>query len=70
MVGEGDKNMEKRKALGKGLQALIPEAETKQQGEAIAYINVGEILPNRYQPREDFNEEKLTKVLCSLSSII
>jgi len=66
VVGEGDKNMEKRKALGKGLQALIPEVETKQQGEAVAYINVGEILPNRYQPREDFNEEKLNELIASI----
>ncbi len=58
--------MEKRKALGKGLQALIPEVETKQQGEAVAYINVGEILPNRYQPREDFNEEKLNELIASI----
>ncbi|UCH12574.1 MAG: ParB/RepB/Spo0J family partition protein [Candidatus Omnitrophota bacterium] len=58
--------MEKRKALGKGLQALIPEAETKQQGEAVTYINVGEVLPNRYQPREDFNEEKLNELIASI----
>ncbi|MFH0732839.1 MAG: ParB/RepB/Spo0J family partition protein [Candidatus Omnitrophota bacterium] len=57
--------MEKRKALGRGLQALIPEADTRQE-EAILYLNTAEILPNRYQPRTDFNQEKLNELMTSI----
>lgn len=57
--------MEKRKALGRGLQALIPDVETAQE-ETIMHLNVKELLPNRYQPREDFNQEKLNELIASI----
>jgi len=58
--------MEKRKALGRGLQALIPEVETKAREEAVIYLNCAEILPGRHQPREDFNQEKLNELIASI----
>lgn len=58
--------MEKKKALGRGLQALISEPEAQQTGESIAYLNTAEILPNRYQPREDFNQDKLNELIASI----
>lgn len=58
--------MEKRKALGRGLQALIPKVEAAEEGEIVTYLNINEILPNRYQPREDFNQEKLNELIASI----
>ena len=65
--------MEKRKALGRGLDALvsetgafIPEADTTGKQESVTYLNVNDISPNRYQPREDFNQEKLNELITSI----
>ncbi|MFC1808348.1 ParB/RepB/Spo0J family partition protein [Candidatus Omnitrophota bacterium] len=66
--------MEKRRALGRGLQALIPEPsviepETQSAPEAresILYLNTQEIRPSRYQPRYDFNHDKLQELISSI----
>jgi len=55
--------MEKR--LGKGLDALIPEAPSKPK-EKIATLKVSEIIPNRAQPRKVFKEEKMEDLLRSI----
>lgn len=47
-----------RKALGRGLWALMPQ-EAEKEGRSIREISIGEITPNPYQPREEFDEEKL-----------
>ncbi len=58
--------MEKR-ALGKGLSALIPpkEAEYSTQ-ETILQIPTTQIKTNRYQPRVAFNQEKLNELIGSI----
>ena len=53
-----------KKALGKGLQALLPEKKTlvwkvEQDGQAIAMVALKQIIPNRYQPRTVFVEDEL-----------
>ena len=68
--------MEKRKALGRGLQALIPDIKDLQPGteptataekqEAIAYLNTEDIKPGRYQPRTAFNQKKLEELVSSI----
>ena len=65
--------MEKRKALGRGLQALIPKVThddsgviTKDSKEYIVYINTSEIAPSQYQPRTDFSQEKLDELVASI----
>lgn len=65
--------MDKKKALGRGLNALIPdinnfmpEADLRGKQETIAYLSVTDILPNRYQPREDFNQERLNELITSI----
>ena len=63
--------MDKKRALGKGLAALIPEDAIKREVErkdsaAIAYLKVSEIQPSRFQPREDFNEERLQELISSI----
>ncbi|HHV45145.1 MAG TPA: ParB/RepB/Spo0J family partition protein [Firmicutes bacterium] len=47
-----------RRALGKGLWALLPE-EAMEEKQGIQEISIEEIVPNPYQPRIDFDEEKL-----------
>lgn len=65
--------MEKKRALGKGLQALIPDvsaidtnAIAPEGGEAIAYLNIDEVKPGRYQPRLEFNQERLNELVASI----
>lgn len=53
--------------LGKGLDALInsgPEATDKTTG--ITTLRVESIIPNRYQPRKRFDQEKLQELAESL----
>ena len=46
-----------KKALGKGLAALLPESEAKETGQTIHMIPVTQILPNRYQPRKRLSKK-------------
>jgi ParB family chromosome partitioning protein len=49
--------MAKRKALGKGLSALIPEPETAPEGlEGFFQCPIEAIEPNPYQPRQSFGD--------------
>ena len=50
-----------KKALGKGLKALLPEKKTVNWsvGEEVKYLSVDQIIPNRYQPRHTFDESEL-----------
>ena len=53
-----------KKALGKGLQALLPEKKTlvwkvEQDGQAISLVSLKQIIPNPYQPRTIFVEDEL-----------
>ncbi|MFH0935874.1 MAG: ParB/RepB/Spo0J family partition protein [Candidatus Omnitrophota bacterium] len=56
-----------RKALGKGLSALIPEKE-QVAGQEIKIINVqtDRIKPNPFQPREDFESQSLEELAQSI----
>ncbi|MFQ5950380.1 MAG: ParB/RepB/Spo0J family partition protein, partial [Nitrospiria bacterium] len=55
-----------RKALGKGLglTALLPAAETGK--EMVREIEVDKIIPNRYQPRQNFDHDALASLAASL----
>ncbi len=67
-----------RQALGKGLDALIKQtqevmqmpAEQAQQlqtpGMSVTRIDVTKIVPNRFQPRRVFDEEKLQELAQSI----
>lgn len=56
--------MAQRKALGRGLNALLgtPELESDQLRE----IDVDRILPNSHQPRKHFDEESLNELAESI----
>ena len=54
-----------RRALGKGISALIPEKETHIKNEII-YVGPGQIKPNPFQPREEFNQEHIEELAQSI----
>jgi ParB family chromosome partitioning protein len=55
----------KRIALGRGLESLIPVADS-EVGGSVAEIEVSRISTNRYQPRKHFDEEKLKELAESI----
>lgn len=54
----------KRKALGKGLGALIQNIE--KTGDNYIICPIDEITPSKVQPRKDFNEEQLRELADSI----
>jgi len=72
--------MQPRKALGRGLDALIPSFEkTKEErgifppalsqvvtGERIKTVPIASIVPNRLQPRKVFDDEKIKELAASI----
>ncbi|MCX5695901.1 MAG: ParB/RepB/Spo0J family partition protein [Candidatus Omnitrophica bacterium] len=54
-----------RKALGKGITALIPEKEAAAKNE-ILYVQSDQIKPNPFQPREEFNQEHIAELAQSI----
>lgn len=53
----------KRQPLGKGLGALIPEVS---EDDPVSSIEVRQLRSNPYQPRRDFDEEKLNELAESI----
>ena len=60
--------MNKRGGLGRGLSSLIPSDVTGQSG-AYQIIDINEVVPNRYQPREHFEEESLAALAKSIAQV-
>jgi ParB family chromosome partitioning protein len=59
--------MAKRKALGKGLSALIPDAHELEDAEARFFqCPVEAIEPNPYQPRQSFSSKELEEMVNSV----
>ena len=62
-------NTSKKKGLGRGLSALFGEQETNEKSEVKSTINrdlISDLNRNPYQPRELFNEDKLTELSNSI----
>ena len=57
-----------RRALGKGLSALIPDKvlEGAEHKEEIVYVQSGQIKPNPFQPREDFDQQSIEELAQSI----
>ena len=58
-----------RKALGKGINALIPDFEMgvpEIESSAASVLLVDEISPNRLQPRSHFDDKKLEELITSI----
>jgi ParB family transcriptional regulator, chromosome partitioning protein len=59
--------MSSRKALGKGLSALIPERDDLSSGAGSFFqCPVEAIEPNPYQPRQRFGEEEMAELVASV----
>ena len=63
----------KKKGLGKGLSALFGELNVKEvqsggknQNQNQKTALIGELNRNKFQPRSNFNEEKLTELSDSI----
>ena len=57
--------MTDKKALNRGLDALLGSTKGAAQ-RAVKDIEISEISPGRFQPREDFNKEKITELASSI----
>jgi len=59
--------MDKR-VLGKGLSALIPDKDRDETiaGEVVAFLKTSKVRDNRFQPRTDYNQEKLQDLIESI----
>ena len=55
-----------RKALGKGISALIPTKETAEHADKIIYVQTDQIKPNPFQPREDFDAQGMEELAQSI----
>ena len=57
-----------KKALGRGLEALIPTEEYIKsfKNQSVIDIDVNQIMSNHYQPRSDFPEQDLVKLADSV----
>jgi ParB family chromosome partitioning protein len=56
----------KRRALGKGLSALIPEPEPKATGETTTEVPIGSLEPNPSQPRNQISAPRLEELCASI----
>jgi ParB family transcriptional regulator, chromosome partitioning protein len=58
---------QKRKGLGRGLEALLGGDEAPR-GDALTALPVGRIRPGRYQPRTRMDQEALAELASSIKS--
>lgn len=59
-----------KKALGRGLDALfdrpLRDGAVRSESPRILNLDIGQIIPNRYQPRKVFNDEELDRLAASM----
>jgi ParB family chromosome partitioning protein len=60
---------QRRSGLGKGLGALIPTEASGEPDASLQEIPTNAIVPNRYQPREHFDEETLSSLTASVREL-
>lgn len=65
--------LDKKKALGRGLASLIPDAQVEGGGTTISQnkkdffvCDIEKIVPNTYQPRKIFNKEAIDELVDSI----
>ncbi|MBU8849607.1 MAG: ParB/RepB/Spo0J family partition protein [Desulfobacterales bacterium] len=61
------KKKKKNTGLGRGISALIPDVETLEGNSDFLMCPVGDIAPNRYQPRTVFSREELDRLKESIA---
>jgi len=60
------KKKKKNTGLGRGLSALIPDVEPFESSPDFFMCSIGDIKPNRYQPRTRFSQEELDRLKDSI----
>lgn len=55
-----------RRGLGRGLDALIPGNYDMDRRESLSEVDVADITPNRFQPRTEFDQERLSELAASV----
>lgn len=60
--------MTRRSGLGRGLGALIPQAQVTSEA-ALRNVPLTQIKPNPYQPRQSFDEESLSALVDSIKAV-
>jgi len=58
--------MSHKQALGRGLSALLPGREDVPRETYAREVEVGRLVPNRFQPRRDFSEAGLAELAASI----
>ncbi len=62
--------MARRSGLGRGLGALLPADMSEGTGDSLfREIDLAQIVPNRFQPRVNFDEEALVTLAASIAEI-
>jgi ParB family chromosome partitioning protein len=63
--------VERRSGLGRGLGALIPQDVTTDGADrpSVREVSISQIAPNRYQPRNHFDEESLAGLTASIREL-
>lgn len=60
---------QRRSGLGRGLGALIPTEAATESDASLQEVPTNAIVPNRYQPREHFDEEALASLTASIREL-
>ncbi|HEX7094352.1 MAG TPA: ParB/RepB/Spo0J family partition protein [Acidimicrobiales bacterium] len=60
---------QRRSGLGRGLGALIPTEATVDPNASLQEVPTTAIVPNRFQPREHFDEESLAALTASIREL-
>ena len=58
----------KRKALGKGLGALLPSVPAGPAEKTYIELPIDQVVPNKYQPRTIFDEQSLNELAQSIKA--
>lgn len=58
-----------RKALGRGLSALLPERIPSAGADELMELDIDRVVPNENQPRSTFHEDKLEELAQSIREV-
>ena len=58
-------NSKIKKGLGRGLSSLIGETKVENKTNK---LSLSDIVPNKYQPRKNFEEEKIRYITKTITS--
>ena len=56
----------RKKGLGRGLDAILADSGYQNEENGLKTLKIGELEPNRNQPRKDFSKEELDELADSI----